>query len=121
MQREKLEEIQILYKRHWEAFRQEMEALVSTLTPEDERQIQEAITTALAEQSPRTVKGLGAVLAEQMEAIAPKLMVLAASQEKKDRLIEVLVKHLQAQILEISEILTADLHRSNPDPKRAQE
>ena len=32
-----------------------------------------------------------------------------SGEEKKDRLVEVLSKHLQAQISEISEILTADL------------
>ena len=118
MQQEKLEEIRRLYQRHWEAFLREMQSLVSTPTPDDERQIQDAITTVLKAQSPRTAKGLGAVLAEHMEAIAPKLMFYADSPETKNRIIEVLVKNLQAQIVEISAILTADRHpnKSEPEP-----
>jgi hypothetical protein len=54
--------------------------------------------------------GLGAVLAEFTEATAVKALSLTDSQEMKDRLVEVLTKHLHAQILEVSEILTSDLH-----------
>jgi len=52
--------------------------------------------------------GRGAILGELMEATAPKVWSLTDSQEKKDELLEVLSKHLHAQIFEVSGILTAD-------------
>jgi hypothetical protein len=110
MQEQKIEEIQTLFSRHMEAFQRDISALVSTPDPEDERQIQGAIAAVLARQNPERAKGLGAVLAELMEATAKKVLGFTDSQEQKDRLLEVLSKHLHAQIFEISEILTADLH-----------
>jgi len=109
MQKEKLEEIRLLFSRHMEAFQQEMGTLVSTPSPEDEQQIQEAVTAVLERLSPEKPKGLGGALAELMEATAVKVLALTDSQEKKDRPVKVLSKHLQAQISEISGILTADL------------
>jgi hypothetical protein len=44
-----------------------------------------------------------------METTAARVLSLTDSQEKKDRLLEVLSKHLRSQIIEVSEILTADL------------
>ena len=108
IQREKIEAIQALYQRHWEAFTREMQSVVSTPSPEDERQIQEAIQTVIGRSQERAT-GLGVMLAEQMEGIAPKLLSMADSQEKKDRIMEVLTHHLHAQLREISEILIADL------------
>jgi hypothetical protein len=109
MQKEKLEEIRLLFSRHMEAFQQEMGTLVSTPSPEDEQQIQEAITAVVERLRPEKIIGLGATLAELMEATAVKVLALTDSHEKKDRLLEVLSKHLEAQISEISETLTADL------------
>jgi multidrug efflux pump subunit AcrB len=86
-----------------------MGTFVSTPSPEDEQQIQEAVTAVLERLSTEKAKGLGVTLAELMEATAVKVLALTDSQEKKDRLLEVLSKHLQAQISEVSEILTADL------------
>ena len=108
MQKEKLEEIQSLFSRHMEAFQREMGAVVSTPDPDDQRQIQEAITAVLARQNQNKATGLGVVLAELMGATADKVLSLTDSQEQKNRLLEVLKKHLHAQIFEISEILTAD-------------
>ena len=100
----------MLFSRHMEAFQREMTAVVSTLDPESERQIQGAITEVLERQSPQKAKGLGAVLAELMEDTAGKVLNLTDSQKKKEMLLEVLTKHLHAQISEVSEILTSDLH-----------
>lgn len=110
MQKQKLDQIQSLFSRHMEAFQQEMSALISTPDPEDERQIQEAITAVLARQNQDKATGLGVVLGDLMHATATKIFTCTDSQEKKDRLLEVLSKHLHAQIFEISEILTADRH-----------
>jgi hypothetical protein len=41
---------------------------------------------------------------------ALKVLSLTDSQEKKDRMLEVLSKHLHAQIFDVSEILTAHLY-----------
>jgi hypothetical protein len=110
MQTEKLQAIKTLYQRHWESFTREVQSVVSSPSPEDERQIQEAIH-ALVSGTQEKATGLGALLGEQMELIAPRLLNMADSREKKDRLMGVLTKHLKAQILEISTILTAD-HKS---------
>ena len=110
MQKQKLEEIQALFSRHMEAFQRDMGVLVSNPDPEDERQIQEAMTAVLARQNQDKATGLGVVLGELMHATATKILSCTDSQEKKDRLLEVLSKHLHAQIFEISEILTADRH-----------
>jgi hypothetical protein len=52
MQKEKLEAIQTLFNRHWEAFRQEMQTVVPTLTPEDEFQVKQVITAFLEHLNP---------------------------------------------------------------------
>jgi hypothetical protein len=109
MQKQKLEEIQTLFSKHMQAFQRDMSVAVSTPDPEDERQIQGAIAAVLARNSPQAAKGLGAILAELMETTAARVLSLTDSQEKKDRLLEVLSKHLRSQIIEVSEILTADL------------
>ena len=110
MQAQKLEQIQTLFRKPMETFQREMSAVVSTPDPEDERQIQEAIAAVLARNTPQAAKGLGAILAELMEATAARVLSLTDSQEKKARLLEILSKHLHSQIFEISEILTSDLH-----------
>jgi len=112
MRPEQQEQIEILYMRHQEAFIEEMHAVISTLTPEDERQVQQAITAAMERlgYDRHKATGLGGLMGEQVAAIAPKVMNLAETQEQRDRLRDVLVKHLEEQTREITEILLSSRH-----------
>jgi|SRR5215469_2365553 len=111
MQPEQLEQIQALYVRHFQAFTQEMQTVVSTLSPEDEQQVNQAIKAALEGLGvTQKATGLGVLLGEQVAAIAPRVMTLVDTPEQRDRLRDVLVKHLHEQTREISEILLSSRH-----------